>query len=46
MEYNYLSEDAEVREILYYTCLASTELELEDKKLFHSSKDTFDHLFN
>ena len=45
-EYNYLSEDQHVRDILFNVCLLNEEMSAEDKKLFHSANETWNNMFS
>ena len=45
MEYDYISEDTEARNKLYYSCLLDDRLSQEDQHLFSSSRDKFNLLF-
>lgn len=46
LEYNYLSEDVHVRDILYNVCALNQQMTLADQKLFHDSREAWNNLFN
>ena len=45
LEYNYLSEDAKAREILFNVCLLNQNMDSKDQKLFHQSVEKWNLLF-
>ena len=45
-EYNYLSEDKHVRDILFNVCLLNEDMNAEDQKLFHSAFESWDLMFS